>query len=218
MRHAEVPAVLPRCAGVADCRGPVDPAHPARADSRESSLQPDRARTRGNFAVAARVTPPRPRTGGCDRPPARSAIQVAGVSPVCRRQGSQNSHRSDRYVGRALGLWRARAGGAGCRAAGLEDPPANQARAAARPTRRCRVRLHGPSRTKGDEGYGCCSSAARCRCASRRPGSTTIWSSERTWRCSIVSGWDTWSTPTPSDAAVWWSKAFPRLQDSSRTG
>ena len=215
MRHAEIPAVLSRGAGVGNPGGSMDAAHRARAHSRQPSVQRDRARAAGHLALAAGVTSPRPGGLRGGRAAAPRAVEGRGVSPVGSRPRSQDGHRGAGRVGRAVGVRRAEAGGVGRRVAGLEDPPADQSRAAARHADGGRVRLHWSSRAAG---VAAARAAARSRSASRLRDSIPISSSARIWRSSIVSGWDTSSTTPPFDVGRWSSKGFPRWRSSFRGG
>ena len=105
--------------------------------------------------------------------PVRS--EGSGVSPVGSRARAQDRHRVAGRVGRPVGLRRAAARGVGRGIVDLEDPPANQPRAAARQADGGRVRLHGSSRATGvaaaraSRGFGLRDSP-RVRFRSHRPG------------------------------------------------
>ena len=92
--------VLSGRAGVGNSGGSMDPAHRARADSRQPSFQRDRARAAGNLALAAGVASSRPGRRGRRRAAARCAAEGDGVSPFGGRD--ETSRRSSRRLARGV--------------------------------------------------------------------------------------------------------------------
>ena len=92
--------VLPGGAGVGNSGGSMDPAHRARADSRQPSVQRDRARAAGHFSLAACIASAGPGSRGRHRAPARCAAECDGVSPLRRRH--ENSSRWSRPSARGV--------------------------------------------------------------------------------------------------------------------
>ena len=160
--------------GVRDSGGSMDAADRARAHPWQSSLQRDRARVAGHLALAAGVASSGPGRRRGDRAATRCDSEGSGVSPLGSRARAQDRHRVAWRVGRPVGLRRAAARGVGRGTVDLEDPPANQPRAAAREANGGRVRLHGSSRATGvvaaraSRGFGLCDSP-RVRFRSHRP-------------------------------------------------